>query len=415
MSPTRPIVLTLATALLAMAPAACGPATPGERPAAAPSAPVSVGLGRVLVTEAIRTVDVTGSLSGDIETTVASKLAGRIESLRADLGDELGTGETLGQIDRRDYELELLQRESAVRATLAQLGLAALPDDSFDASTVPSVRRRRSEADNAKAKFDRARQLFEQSPPLIAEQDLADLRTGWEVARDTAEAELLAARSLVVKARSETSAVDIARQRLADTAVVVPAGFSGAPARFRVAERLVAAGEFMTEGKPMFRLVSVNPIRFRTGVPERFSADLHVGQRAALGIEGNEAGAAGEVARIAPRIDERSRSFEVEIVIPNADGRLKPGAFARASIEIRRDPNVTFVPTAAVITFAGVDRVFTVADGKAVAHRVRLGQRQVIGGAAMTEILGGLEATEVVVTGGASLSDKAPVAVVAAP
>lgn len=162
------------------------------------------------------------------------------------------------------------------------------------------------------------------------------------MARDAAEVELLAAKALIAKARSEQSAVDIARQRLDDTSIRVPAGFSGAAAHFRIAERMVAAGEFMTEGRAMFRLVATDPIRFRANVPERFAGAIAVGQSAALWLEGaQEVGAvatSGSVARIAPRIDEKSRSFEVEIVVANPTGRLKPGAFARGSIEIRRDP-----------------------------------------------------------------------------
>jgi HlyD family secretion protein len=422
--PTKnPRLVSFGLLAAAFALAGCEPAGSGKAPPATAPAPIAVTLVPVIKGVAIRHVDVTGTLYGDVETTVAAKLSGRIESLRADLGDEVATGELLGSIDRRDYELELAQRESAVLATLAQLGLTALPDGAFDPSAVPAVRRRRSESDNAQAKLTRAERLFNEKPPLIAEQDLADLRTTWAMARDAAEVELLAAKALIAKARSEQSAVDIARQRLDDTSIRVPAGFSGAAAHFRIAERMVAAGEFMTEGRAMFRLVATDPIRFRANVPERFAGAIAVGQSAALWLEGaQEVGAvatSGSVARIAPRIDEKSRSFEVEIVVANPTGRLKPGAFARGSIEIRRDPDVTFVPAAAVVTFAGVDRVFSVKDGKAVAHRVRLGQRQgqepgtADGAAELIEIVGPLPTDQVVLQGAASLSANAPVTLAA--
>lgn len=382
-----------------------GPGAP--RP---PAPPIDVQLGPVTVGEAARSVDVTGTLYGDIEATIASKVTGRLALLQADLGDAVETGAPLADLDRRDYELELAQRERTVAATLAELGLERAPDAGFDVSAVPSVRQRRSEADNAKAKYERAKRLFEQTPPLIAEQDLADLRTAWQMAMAATESAQLAAKALIAKAEAEDAAVAIARQRLDDTRLSVPTDDAGRPRTFRVAERLASVGELMNVGTPIVRLVSIDPIRYRATVPERFAAEVAVGQRATLALEGRSAPSVGTVSRISPRIDERSRSFEVEVTVPNADGSLKPGAFAKGSIEYRRDAGITFVPSAAVVTFAGVDRVFTVKDGKAVAHRVRVGRRQ----GDLIEVTGEIGADQVVVGNAAGLSQDAPVTVKAA-
>ena len=400
---------------IAVALPSCGPAqspTGGaaQRPQAAP---IEVSLVAVRRAEAIRTVDVTGTLFGDIDTTVAAKVAGRIVRLHVDLGAAVSTGDALAELETRDYELELTQRERTVRVTLSQLGLGEELPAGFEPSMVPSVRQRRSEADNAKAKFDRAQRLFEQKPPLIAEQDLADLRTAWEMAREATEVALLEAQSLVARAAAERAAVEIARQRLHDATIVAPTGEQGEKRQFRVAQRMVSIGELMSIGTPMFSLVATDPIRFRATVPERFSDAIAVGQSAAISLETDSsapAGAAattGTVTRIAPRIDERSRSFEVEITLANPDGRLKPGAFARGAIQIRRDANVAFVPSAAVVTFAGVQRVFSVRDGKAVAHRIRTGKEA----DGLIEVIGELDVTEVVASGAAGLGQDAPVTV----
>jgi multidrug efflux pump subunit AcrA (membrane-fusion protein) len=71
---------------------------------------------------------------------------------------------------------------------------------------------------------------------------------------------------------------------------------------------------------------------------------------------------AGTVARINPAIDTTNRTFEVEIHVPNADGKLKPGGFARASIHTRLEANAVTVPLEAIVQFAGITKVF-VADG----------------------------------------------------
>jgi multidrug efflux pump subunit AcrA (membrane-fusion protein) len=67
--------------------------------------------------------------------------------------------------------------------------------------------------------------------------------------------------------------------------------------------------------------------------------------------------------------------LRVEINIPNDGGALKPGAFARGSITTSTQESATFVPASAVVTFAGVHRVYSIKDGKAAEHRVQLGAR----------------------------------------
>lgn len=407
----RRLGLALSLTALVASPLSCGPAQVppaggAQRPGAA-AAPVEVGLAPVQVMEAIRRVDVTGTLFGDIETTVSAKVPGRIGALRVDLGSVISTGDTLAELETADYLLELAQRERTVAATLSELGLTSAPTSDFDVERVPSVRQRRSEAANAKARFDRAQRLFDQKPPLIAEQDLADLRTTWTMANDAAETAILNARSLIAKAAAEQAAVEIARQRLTDATIATPTGERGEKRTFHVAEKLVAIGELMSAGTPMFRLVAADPIRFRASVPERFASVVAIGQEAALLPEGDVGGEPhrGEISRVAPRIDERSRSFDVEITLSNADAALKPGAFARGAIDIRREADVRFVPESAVVTFAGVERIFSVRDGKAVAHRIRTGQRQ--GG--LVEVIGAFDASEVVVDNAAKLSQDAPV------
>lgn len=398
----RPATARTLLFLALAAGAGCGPSgAPTSAGSGKPKTdlpPVHVTLAPVTTREAIRTVDVTGTLNGDEEATISSKLPGRVATIAVDLGDEVAPGDILATIESRDYQLERAQRVAARQATLAQLGLEAIPSSDFDASTVPSVRQRQSEADNARAKFDRATKLFEAQPPLISEQDLADLRTAWQVARDAAQAELLSAKALIAKAKAEDAAVEASDQKLRDVEVRAPAAdaaANGASRHYRVAQRLVSSGEYMRDGQAMFRLVAVDPIRFKASVPERFASAVAVGQSCTVHVEAYDAPFVGQVTRIAPRVDDRSRAFDVEIRLPNTDARLKPGSFARGAIAVRREENVTFVPEAALVTFAGVDRVYSVADGKAREHRVRPGLR--IDG--LVEVIGKVDAAEVIVGG----------------
>jgi len=374
----------------------------GDRPA------VQVTLAPVRDGSAWRTVEVTGTLYGEEEATIASKLSGRIEAIAADLGDQAPSGSVLARIEARDYELVLSESEAARDSALARLGLSELPGQGFDSESLPAVRRARAEAANAAARLERARQLFEQTPPLISEQDYADIRTANDVARETAETELLTAKALLAEARALETAVAMSRQKLSDTTVIAPAAINGAsPIAYAVAQRMVSQGEYVTPGQAMFRLVATARIDFRARVAERFAGQVRPGQQVHVWVEAYPDPFVGEVSRVSPQIDQASRTFAIEVRIDNPQGRLKPGAFARGEVRLREENSIDFVPASAVVTFAGVTRVFSVADGKAKEHRVRTGIR--IGDE--VEIVGGIPASEVVTTGAAGLAEGVPVGV----
>jgi multidrug efflux pump subunit AcrA (membrane-fusion protein) len=83
----------------------------------------------------------------------------------------------------------------------------------------------------------------------------------------------------------------------------------------------------------------------------------------------------------------------VEAEIPNRDGRLRPGSFARANIIVQSSNSVVLVPYSAIVTFAGIDKVITVKDNLTEEKRVLTGRRS----GNEVEIVDGLSAGEVVV------------------
>lgn len=379
---------------------------------AAARAAIPVRLAPVRVGSVWRTVDVTGTLFGEDETTIASKLDGRIELVAMDVGDAAPSGTLLARIETRDYELDLREAEASLTSALARLGLSELPDETFDAEALPAVRRARAQAANEQAKLDRARQLFQESPPVISEQEYDDAATASAVAGENAEAELITARALLAEARARHVGVAIARQRLADTAIIAPlAADSSTPVPYEVARRLVSQGQYVQSGEPMFELVSTRSIILRAEVPERFSGQVEPGQAVRVSVEAYAEPFMGKITRVAPRIDAASRAFAIEARIGNLDNRLKPGAFARGEIQLREEPGITFVPAEAVVSFAGVVRVFSVEEGKAKEHRVRVGTRVGEGEGEEVEILGGLPTERVIVTRVADLAPGSSVAV----
>src|SRR5688572_30154686 len=171
--------------------------------------PVVVTVTTAAVKPVQRSVEVVGTLHGDEDVTVSNKVSGRVVGIYRDVGDRVAPGEVLAQLLKKDNERVLAQRQSALQEVLAQLGLKDMPPDDFDPSTLPAVRRARLQEQNARAKYERGRQLHEQQPPLLSDQDFADLQTAWEVARSAAEAELLTAQALVSEAKTRQAEIAI--------------------------------------------------------------------------------------------------------------------------------------------------------------------------------------------------------------
>lgn len=382
-------------------------ARPGEAGGAgAGPKPVAVKLGAVRTDSMDRTIELVGTLYGDEEATISAKVPGRIRRALVDVADRVKPGQPLAEIDPEDYRLAVEQRQMAVLETLSRLGLTRLPDESFDVAQVPTVQKARSEADNARARMERSAQLFKQTPPLISEQEYRDLQTAYAVAQQELNVALLEARSLVAQARSRQSELEAARQRLADATIQAPqpaeSGSSAADGpKFAITQRMVSAGEYVREGTAMYRLVIDDPVKFRGAAPERFVGQVRAGQAVRLRIEGSNEDFPGTVSRVNPSIETATRTFMVEAILANAHHRLRPGAFARASILVEQDPQVMFVPRQAIVTFAGTDRVFTVAQGKAVEHRIRIRSER-HGWVALAQPIDG--AKEVVVEGAAGLA-----------
>jgi multidrug efflux pump subunit AcrA (membrane-fusion protein) len=322
-------------------------------------------------------------------------------------------GQPLAQIETRDYELARAQRQLAVRESLAKLGLGAFPEGEFDADDIPTVRKAKLEAHNAEARFNRGKQLYEQQPPRMSEQEYQDLQTAWEVARNEYQVQVLTAQSTLAEARAREAELRLAEQQLADTVIrapAEPAAPSTAPAtrpatapadndrEYAVIERMTSVGEFVNSAAALFRLVDDDPIKLRASVPERFSGEVREGQTVRAYVEAFERPFTGRLTRINPQVDPANRTFRIEALIDNQRRVLKPGGFARASIETRLEPGVIFVPVSALVSFAGVNRIYVDDGGKAAERIVELGDRR----GEEVEVRAGLKPTDTIVTRGAA-------------
>jgi membrane fusion protein (multidrug efflux system) len=190
-------------------------------------------------------------------------------------------------------------------------------------------------------------------------------------------------------------ALEIARKLLQDTNVVSPIdGF--------VRKRFVNVGDTFKEKTPLVSLVTTDALKLQGDVPERFAPQITLGRPVQIEVEAypNQV-FPSTITRVSPSVDVESRSFTIEASVPNPKGVLKPGFFAKAAIVTGTEKNAPFVPEEAVASFAGIVKVYVIADGKADERQVKTGVRR----DGRVEILQGVKVGETVAT--SSLSQLA--------
>ncbi len=344
-------------------------------------------------------LSVTGTLAAQDQATLSVKAPGRIHTITIDLGSVVRRGQTVAQIEQQDYQLRIQQTEAALGQARARLGLTPDgTDDRVEAEQTGTVRQARALMDEARTTRERTESLVKQGVVSRAEFDSADAAYKVAVSRfQDAVEEIRNRQALLSQRRAE---VALARQQLADTTVVAP--FDGV-----VQEKRASVGEYLAAGAPVVTIVRVNPLRFRAEVPERDAASVKMGQRVNVTVEGANTVFAGRVVRLSPSITEQNRMLVVEAEVAN-NGTLRPGSFARADIVTSDTAQAVTVPSNAIITFAGIEKVIVVQNGKALEKPVTTGRRV----ADWTEIVSGVNVGDTVVLDPGNLQSGQAVSVV---
>src|SRR5262249_892801 len=162
-------------------------------------------------------------------------------------------------------------------------------------------------------------------------------------------------------------------------------------------ERMVSEGQYVNAQAPVMRLVRLHPLRLTAEVPEKFAPSVRAGQPIELRTDAfPDAPVTGTITRISPALNLKSPPFNIEADVPNENGALKPGTFARLRIATSKVDRASVVPATAIQTRYGTSVAFVVRDGKLATSEVKLGDRL----GPRVEITEGLEAGQTIVAEG---------------
>jgi len=345
------------------------------------------------------TVTANGTLAAYDQTTVSVKVPGRVRTISVDLGSVVSQGQVIAQVDAQDYQLRVQQAEAALAQARARLGLAPEgTDDRIDPEQTATVRQARAVLDEARYNRDRASRLVEQGVIAKAEFDAATATFKVAEGRyQDAYEEIRNRQGILAQRRSELA---LARQQLKDTSVV-------APLNGIVQEKRTSVGEYLAAGAPVVNIVKMDPLRLRAEIPERESHSVHSGQDVRVSVEGDTNVYNGKIMRLSPVIAEQNRMLVVEADVRN-NGKLRPGSFAHAEIVTNDAKMSVTVPNNAIVTFAGIEKVLVVQNGKALEKPITTGRRS----NDVTEIIAGINVGEKVIVDPGNLQTGQAVEVV---
>ena len=276
-----------ALALGAIAIAGCARADASATNRGDPAAPVSVVVQTVTASTRAWSTTTSGIVQANTSVDVAFQVAGKVVTVGPDEGQPVRAGQEIAALDPTNYRL-------------------AVAEASAQAERVSRDR-------------DRNRPLL--ASGAIAPADMDHLETG---------------------ARQATAAADLTRKRLADTHLTSP--ITGI-----IARRAIEIGSTVAPGQTAFTIVDLDPVRVRVGVPEADVGHIREGAVATVRVPALDTTFEGRVSLIGVVADPATRSYMVEVSVPNPSRRLRAGMVAEATVTNGQTRSAIVVPTTAVV------------------------------------------------------------------
>jgi len=295
------------------------------------------------------TQDVTavGTLLANESVMIRPEVAGRVAAIHFNEGQAVAAGARLVELDAAEVRAQLEASRADERLT--------------------------------QQRAERANELYTKN--FISQQALEDAREAYK--KSTAQ-------------RQENEA------RVAKTDIRAP--FAGT-----VGLRQVSAGAYLKAGDDIARLDKIDVMKLDFRVPEVYLGRIRRDQPVALRVDAFQGERfPGRVYAIETAVDEKTRTVLLRARVENRGARLRPGMFARVTLELGSNTKAALVPEQAIVPRGDRNYVFRVVDGRAALTEVALGARS----PGEVEIVKGLKAGELVVTDGhIKLQDGVPVMV----
>jgi RND family efflux transporter MFP subunit len=293
-----------------------------------------------------------GNLQAFEESPIFARTNGYLLRWYKDIGSKVEKGELLASIDTPEVDQELSQARANREQIKAALGLAKISADRW-----------------------------------------ANLRKSDSVSQQEADQQ----ESGYTQAQANLAAADANVRRLEqlESFKNVYAPFSGVLTRRNVDPGALINSGAQANGRELFDIARVDPLRVYVSVPQTYAPSMKVGVKAAVTLQefpGQKF--MGTVVRTADAIDPATRTLNTEVDVPNKDGKLLPGSFGQVHFAMGNSvPRITIPTNAMLFRAEGAQAAVVGQDGKVQLRSIVIGRD--FGNT--IEIVGGLEPSDWIV------------------
>lgn len=262
--------------------------------------------------EFTETYSVVGVVKPYEEATLSSEQGGLITYLGVDKGSRVGRGQVVARIKK---DIEYASYEQSV-----------------------------AQYEFAQSEYERLQRLYESG--VATEQQFTNAKYNLEIAEKT---------------------MDVAETRL--SASVVRSPISGV-----VDAKMMNKGEMSSPGAPIVRVVNVTRVKVSVGIPERYVNDITKGTTVKLTFDVFPGETfSGVVDYVSPTISTTNRTFEIEVVIDNPQGKLKPEMSVNVTVTRNRVSNAIVLDQGQIVDYGEEKYVYVDENGIARKRVITLG------------------------------------------
>lgn len=160
--------------------------------------------------------------------------------------------------------------------------------------------------------------------------------------------------------------------------------------------RQVSQGTYASPTTTIARLTKTNPLKIDFAVPERYAGTLKAGTQLTFTVEGDLNEKKAKIYALDSHVNRDTRTFSVRAMYDNSDGKLYPGRYVSIALTTQKFENTLAVPSQAIISEMGIDKVFLYKSGKALPVEIKKGVRT----ESLVQVLEGINPGDTVITTG---------------
>ncbi|MEK7309816.1 MAG: efflux RND transporter periplasmic adaptor subunit [Planctomycetota bacterium] len=327
---------------------------------------ISVSVQQIAKTDLMETMSFFGTIKAINQVDVYTKISGRVEELKVKSGDEVKSGDILAVLEHSAIKAQTEQAAASLEAVGAQLKQLQI------------------NLANLKKELDRMSELSKEG--AVSESRKDQIETQYNAL--LAQKEAVEAQVKQLEAVLQQAKINLAEAN-------IRASISGI-----VAQKYVDMGDMVTPQRPVFTIIQVDTVKITASIPETILSRVKTGLTQAI-ITADaypDKTFVGMVTYVAPAVDQRSRTLEIEIELNNSDKILKSGMFCRIELILDSKKDVIAIPKDLIVyDILGNTKeyaIYTIQDGLAKKVKVNPG----IYSRGLVEIKEGLAAGDTIIT-----------------